>query len=970
MPQAPGFARRGTPTTGESPGATLVLAVPTGVQDGDLLLLGLHHQSGGFATPPAGWTLVARDTTGTVWTELYWRRAASEPVDYTVTGLATITLGCLYAYSGLLAAGNPVDVASARVVAGGSFYRLTAQTSTVPQGLVVALVGVDGIPLSAQVQTRYDADSLGVLAPMPDPGLAQFTTYTPQTTSGGTGIALSVHEAMQIMPGSSGEGRSADLFGTDLPPTVGIWAVFAPEPASTSTAGTRYYPGYRAPLLDPIGDAYGSYDATGTGPRGYGGEAPLWELVQQKPLSGDWTSVIGVRNLAGVSVLTHRFLTPPLQAGTLGGTIDLCQYVNALTIGIVGVASIRLHVVAYVTQGDTTEARGVLLDYVDTVDYPTASVEWRRLAAPQPVAPVVRLAGDRICVEIAVDLLSPAVPTPPTRPPSQMLRWLASRGACSGGSVSLLRCAGVPFPDAVAGETGTDFAPWIEFSETVPELASTLPTVLNVSCAAGTVIAALPYTDTVLTREVATPGNAVWYRYTAASTGRLIAHVLGSSGGLEIHVYDACGDEQTGNGLAGQQSSDRVASSDTQILTACAFVILDAQAGSTYHFRVRTVLDSANVASGGSRVVFSVVPYQPLGSDDVIIASQSFLARYTSAGDLADLAEVGGVLSGLAVDYTGRPIVEINDGVTVHTGPRLVVAQFNGAQVLLVDAAYLTNDVGVLDTIFTPLPSGAEFPSSVAVDDAGRLWVGYFGNGFTRVANAGTSYLDDTATDDTAPIALTDAVYGDNQPGGPFPAATVFSVALDAGGTNYLDLTPDGARLFYTSGGWYVPVGGTALVEIDPLTGGGIATRTVAGGPGPNPGLKGLQPLDDGTVLVCAGSVVYRVATDGTILQTYTPTPSSLSRSLADVEVLEDGASFWVLDELSTTLHKFDLATGAQLISIYTRLGYGTCTSCVVFRPNGVEPPNPPGELPTACPVTLVPTAAGGGSACPVTLVP
>ena len=88
-----------------------VLTAPTGIQDGDLLLI-FHIIGAGSlpsVTPPSGFALVPGPTfpvivTGddgfSVGSRLYWKVASSESGDYTVTHAAATAQGWIVAYSG------------------------------------------------------------------------------------------------------------------------------------------------------------------------------------------------------------------------------------------------------------------------------------------------------------------------------------------------------------------------------------------------------------------------------------------------------------------------------------------------------------------------------------------------------------------------------------------------------------------------------------------------------------------------------------------------------------------------------------------------------------------------------------------------------------------------------------------------------------------------------------------------------
>lgn len=79
-------------------GSIITLPVPTGVQNGDLLLVGVHQDSGTETalTPPTGWT--KRNfwsLTGGHGLHVYWRVANSEPASYTWTDSVAAVAFCL-----------------------------------------------------------------------------------------------------------------------------------------------------------------------------------------------------------------------------------------------------------------------------------------------------------------------------------------------------------------------------------------------------------------------------------------------------------------------------------------------------------------------------------------------------------------------------------------------------------------------------------------------------------------------------------------------------------------------------------------------------------------------------------------------------------------------------------------------------------------------------------------------------------
>lgn len=973
MPIAPGWAYQTdgaqlTGTTASGTGASLVVNRPNVVIDGDGLFLAVAHRSGAYCTPPAGWTLIEQGTTGAIWVELFWKRASGEPSTYTVTGLATAATASITAYTGMVPAGSPVESSSVRVVTTATDYRYTGLTTTSPHALVLTVLGVEAAyDPNWILRTKVDATASADSPPI-DPAVSRLFSRTFVGTAAGGGVSHVLAEGSKPLPGPIGQGQARGLFGPIPANSVGICVALIPD-TTTTTAGTRYYPTYTLPTVDLLGPLGGTWDATQEGPRGYDTSQSIWEASQQRAGGGDLTRRAATRNSPTGDYMSFRCCTPPLAAQTLGGTFDLCQFPYAIYVGLdapTPTLRVRFHVVVYVTVGDSTAVRSVALDYVDTVDFLSGALEWRQLASPQALAAVSIHDGDRLMIELGARFIEATLPVP-ARPPVNWIEWGVVQGTCNSGSQ--LGAAGVAWPDAAAGVIGDKRTPWFAFSQTLIESVPAPSALPHVTCATATLVGSLPFAAVFDNRGSDVPQRAVWYRWTAPFTDRVIFHALGSTGGIDLHVYDHCGDDLlAGSGPDGVLSPDVVWIYNTQIATAVSHAVFDAQLGKTYYIRVRRRLDRLTAPASQGLVSVGFVRWYAPAPNDVILASQGFLARYTNSGQLVDLSGTADVYTGLAIDYTGRALIDNNTGLP-HTGHRLLVASFASDNFIYVyDLARLNTGEDPVETIFDVLPDAAHHIASLAIDAAGRLWVGYFGDGFLRIANASTAFLDTIAANGSAPIALTDAAYGDSQPAAPFPAATVLTVPLEVGGTNYLDLTPDGTRLTYTSGGLYVPVGGTLIRTIEPTTGTVISTRTVAPGPGPNPGVKGLQPLADGTVLVCNGSAVYHLDATGTILQTFLPTPADQARSLVDVEVEEDGDHFWVLDEASATLFRFRRSTGAQVLSLYTRIGYGTALAFVIYRPNGVVPPTT-STLPTPCPAILDPLPVGG-RVCPVTLTP
>src|SRR5947209_8222374 len=84
-------------------GTTIVMTVPTGVVDNDVMVMAITVRggTGTTITTPGGWTLIDSVTSGTALIQsLYWRVASSEPASYTVTITSNKASGVIVAWSG------------------------------------------------------------------------------------------------------------------------------------------------------------------------------------------------------------------------------------------------------------------------------------------------------------------------------------------------------------------------------------------------------------------------------------------------------------------------------------------------------------------------------------------------------------------------------------------------------------------------------------------------------------------------------------------------------------------------------------------------------------------------------------------------------------------------------------------------------------------------------------------------------
>ena len=126
-----------------------------------------------------------------------------------------------------------------------------------------------------------------------------------------------------------------------------------------------------------------------------------------------------------------------------------------------------------------------------------------------------------------------------------------------------------------------------------------------------------------------------------------------------------------------------------------------------------------------------------------------------------------------------------------------------------------------------------------------------------------------------------------------------FPVAPDNQGAFWIDLSPNGCTMFYTS--W-----GPNVKRYDVCANAQMSDFNAA--PLPGGAAQDLRVLSDGGVIVSSGEVVVRLNAQGQIAQTYAiPGEPSLWSGL---ELVGDG-TFWAGNYVSSNVYRFDLASGA-----------------------------------------------------------
>ena len=137
------IAYRSGVAAGNSSGGNLTINKPSGVVDGDILVVGFYREAGTL-TLPAGWTQVVatRDNgSDAIYLTVAWKRASSEGSSYTFTlSTSTWRAGVLLAFSGCVTSGSPVDTYATDATT-LSAARLASITTSVANTMRVGVFG-------------------------------------------------------------------------------------------------------------------------------------------------------------------------------------------------------------------------------------------------------------------------------------------------------------------------------------------------------------------------------------------------------------------------------------------------------------------------------------------------------------------------------------------------------------------------------------------------------------------------------------------------------------------------------------------------------------------------------------------------------------------------------------------------------------------------------------------------------------
>lgn len=937
---ARGWGLRRFPGTINAGTTSLVLSRPQDTQDGDILIACIAHKSADWAVFPAGWTLVVRDISGSTRGEMYWKRASSEPSSWTVTGATDTICGTVLAYEGGLASGDVVDVSGARANASGA-NGCAAITPTVDNALIIAAVAL-GANVSVSGQAPAAAFEGFSYSERADGG-----------TSNGTDCRIAVADA-QMLEARSTQGFIATHSAVE---NVAMIAAFVPATVSLVTC-SRFYPTVIAPNVRIDGPATGTWNSN---------NFPRPETVTHDRYLLSPTKINGGTKNDATRVATDQqgdwdmywqeWNTPPLAAQTVSGNFNLCFGILARWENppwVVGGPAANSSQVAYKVHvalmvGQTNTVRSVLLDnHVETNNFPDpagiGAAIWAELDDNPALSSASAQSGDTIRVTVGFRIRSSPTPSQLWPQPGQ---YDAYSTAVYIRGQSPNRSNGVSYADAVPGTSSqSEYAPWVEFSNPLTLLNTPPSPNTNDAGDDATTVGTVPWTSsTIDTSQSLDYERGAWFVLTAPATGEVFVTTFGSTYTTDVTVYEgAC----TG-GLATQVSTNLRAAQRTLSL-----VLFDAVQGETYYILVRNSPNLYNAPHSGGSLSVQVWYRQTPEIGDVYVSSGLVVAYRRVGSELVPVNATPNfasqVPSGISIDYTGREMDDLNGGT--HSSERLLVGLHSGSNLVeildLLTLSFSTSSPSEIDFIGAPwdIPGLNMHPAQLVVTSQGLLYVGWFGNGYNFVIGTGSTprilntYSDDLTYSD---IKTIDAISGDNQSSGPFSHSSVRpSVEVTAPWMIAVDEARD--RVYYTSGGVYIPVGGQQIRYYSGGTSTTFATLSTSGST--NPGVRGITVLPDGGLLVCNGDRVVRLDSSGGTVGTYVPTVAAESYTLFDVKYSESEDRFWVIDVDSTRLFLVDASTMTEVATYPTYLIPGAAF-LALFEPSVYVPPAVSASCPT-----------------------
>jgi len=725
-------------------------------------------------------------------------------------------------------------------------------------------------------------------------------------------------------------------------------AVGSPIFVDTFQMPTRLYPCLTPPNAVIHGPAQGTWERQGYLNQSWSPVQWTWSLEASKVNGGEIrTTDLKTNQQGDFDGLLYRALSRPLEAQTIEGTFDLCFMRNCAWLDAVlnpaNSSVVQLKISIYITIGQTHQVRAWLLqDYVDTTNFTFnglagTTLTAAALAAVQELTPGMTQAGDCICIEWGPRVVSSPTPAA-TYPPTNMTR-------INMRTVGTSSAAATVFDDMIPGDTSNSRSPWVEFSQALSFRAAP-PTPVNGTCATAIIIpgGATSYDSGNIDASQSTDTDRrVWWQWTAPADMVVCFHAKGSNYGGTVQVWKGAGCGSLSIALGEQiESSGALSQHRSQ-----SHVVMNAVSGRTYWISIKATAAAGTQApqgAGVARLGMFVRQSVPL-ADDLFFPAGS-IAQYRE-GQLVNITNAFFAFAptGIAIDYTQRPMDSLAGGV--NAAMRLLVGLFTDNLVEILDLSTLSIGEAEVDFIADGWGlASVQSPAQIYVTAAGHLYTAFFGNGFLYVIGVGgTPTIMNTVSDVAAKSAVRniDAIEGDNQPGAPFAAVAQLPTPQV---TSPWAFTIDEATgtLYYTSGGFYEPVGGTEIRTFNIGTGlDGPVFATLALNGTNNPGLKGLRFLPGGGILVCNGTTIQRLSAAGAVQWTYTPSVPGDAQTLTDVQLSADGLYFYTVDLTTARIFKGRMVDGVEVFTWETFLVTGTLIQMAIYQPSGAAVPPTPG---------------------------
>ena len=271
-------------------------------------------------------------------------------------------------------------------------------------------------------------------------------------------------------------------------------------------------------------------------------------------------------------------------------------------------------------------------------------------------------------------------------------------------------------------------------------------------------------------------------------------------------------------------------------------------------------------------------------------SSRASHATTYQVGDVFVATDLGGTVQWREPDGTLHATLAtlpsaVTTGMAFDTSGNLYVTGFDGNQVSVL------NTMGVLTG---PFGSGYNAnPESILFDAAGNAYVGQ--------------------ADGTRDILKFDSA------GNPLAS---YDVATSNRGSDWIDLAADQCTMLYTSEG-------TEVKRFDVCTNTQLPDFAPPGTlHGPAYALRQLLPAQGGGLLVADTQDIHRLDGGGNVVQTYDAEGENCWFAL---NLDPDSTSFWTADFCTSNVYKFDIGSGAVLLSFNTGTPSNTVFGLAVF---------------------------------------